>query len=1535
MSSQNFMLKAAGLQTNYQSLMELSPGALLQATNTVINKEGVIEPRRGINTFAPLYSSFFGGSAITAKQLFDYKGQILAHTSDDNIAYYDSSVNRYSYVNGATKITEPVTGSRIRAVESKGNLLLTNSTGVKKISAKDSFDITNAAGPIIVDAGVPMAISPMAAVSASTTVASPSFWFLRASGAGAINKVAYRVLFIKTDNNDNLLFGAPSSRTIVTNAITTLDYVVDLTIALPKNIYLSSEKYKVRIYRSESVMQASGSLTEPSDELYQVYESDIGTSAANFTVRDVVTENGRLAGVPLYTNQNSGEGILKSNNTPPSAKDIALFKGHMFYANTKTKDSISFTLADINRLNAGTNIILADGTDEGTETYGLGFQERSRHTIAITQGAAAFFYNGFSVYLSSANDERRYAFWFDETSGAARTAPVTPIPTGYIAVKIPVFGFTTVTQIATALSNAIAASPDFTVVNNYQTSIATFNVVNVASGASSAPFWDGSNGVTFYPTSSKITVASAAMASYSGFHIQLGTRIANAQKRYAFWFDGTVGQTVPVPTNIPSGFILVKVNVYNAVPTIATIATAINNAINGTGEFTTIYQAGTAVILVVPIGGTLNPDTVTTNLVGLMTYDVTTLGRGDTANLVTMQTTTLLVNSAIPSEYQTIDFFKYCYLEFFGPISTDTTSNNKKYVIWFDTTGFDATPTIFDATLIKVTINGLGTTAAIAAAISTALQANTNFQFANASRTFTVHYTATTNTIQIITHSTNTGYCANTTLAASVGTFGIGGLPQISISTTFLPVISSQVANNSLFARISTSASTSTAIEETVRSLVQSINNNQNSKYIATYLSNFGDVPGKFMIEKRDFDELRFIVATTQPSAASAFSPALGVAYPLSAISSTTGGANIITSYNQGVGWTLGSQLSSTFLFGIRRLPNDFASFGALPTIGDVSKLYRIPAFPSGFLLYNWTGSAYSLASNDNSTLNGETTVSVAGEFFTNQKYFTVNKAYNEEIQYSGFAVYLNDFRGISLFKSKTEAIGNRLYYSKYQEHEAVPILNYIDIGSRDKQIQRIIPLRSSLFILKDDGIYRLAGDPGSNPTWDVAATDNTCVIRAPDTAVTLNNQCYFFSTKGFIELNESSQDSISRPIDDKLLRYLTTNLNIDVVSFCATYESEKSLLFWTVGSNSDDRTKKAYRYNTVTKAWTEWDASHTCAIVSSTDDKMYFGSAIDNYIEVERKNFDRFDYVDRTLRSKISTNRLYGNIVKPTNLDNIEVGDVLQQTQYLTIYQYNALLKKLDLDPGLSQHDFYDELKMIQGNTMSIKLQNLAIKLSVVDASVNYTALLSGLNDFPNLQISFNAIITALSNTSTNTRFINYQRSEGTISYEAIVLGKSNISKEVTLNLSPPFIAGDAETTVDTNNLTIYKGIDVSIEYAPIHAGDPSTEKQFSYGTFMFERRNFRSAEVAYNSDVSDSYDSITINPTSSGIFGGAGWGDGSVWGGLGDQAELVTYIPMRKQRARFIGCKFIHTTALESFSLYGVSLTYRTYTTPNRTNR
>jgi hypothetical protein len=77
----------------------------------------------------------------------------------------------------------------------------------------------------------------------------------------------------------------------------------------------------------------------------------------SITVVDDLDETFRISGVPLYTNQYSGEGILKSNEPPPSCKDIALFKGHMFYANTRTRYSLEIKLLTNTGL-AGKKVII-------------------------------------------------------------------------------------------------------------------------------------------------------------------------------------------------------------------------------------------------------------------------------------------------------------------------------------------------------------------------------------------------------------------------------------------------------------------------------------------------------------------------------------------------------------------------------------------------------------------------------------------------------------------------------------------------------------------------------------------------------------------------------------------------------------------------------------------------------------------------------------------------------------------------------------------------------------------------------------------------------------------------------------------------------------------------------------------------------------------------------------------------------------------------------------------------------------------------
>lgn len=523
---------------------------------------------------------------------------------------------------------------------------------------------------------------------------------------------------------------------------------------------------------------------------------------------------------------------------------------------------------------------------------------------------------------------------------------------------------------------------------------------------------------------------------------------------------------------------------------------------------------------------------------------------------------------------------------------------------------------------------------------------------------------------------------------------------------------------------------------------------------------------------------------------------------------------------------------------------------------------------------------------------------------------------------------------------SKNEKVGNRLYWSKYQEHEAVPLLNYADVGGKDQEIERIVSLRESLFIFKRDGVYRLAGEPGANPIWDISLLDNTAWIEAPDSVTILKNQCYFFGPQGVYRLNETSIDPVSTPIKNKIVPFIANNPNIKTLSFSVPYETDNSLLFFTCLTNADTVASVCYRYNTTTQAWTEWKMRKTCGIVSRFGDKLYLGSAIagEYYIEKERKSFTRLDYCDYQLTSSLIANRLYENILYPENFSNISVGDVIAQIQYVTIYQFNSLLKKLDLDSGINFEfvlegtipnqvivkksvDYYENFKVQIGTSLSDKMTQLINKLNSVDGTAVYT--FNGTTNPQTFQTEFNNTITKLNTSSVKTNFKNYELSQGTITQEVIIVSINSLESFVILNKSPSFLLGD---------LVIYKNIPVEVEYAPQHANDPASFKQFSSATFMFERRSFYSAEISFNSDISEAYETITLQPRNSGTFGNSIWGEEILWGGIGDQSNVRTLVPLKKQRCRFLGCKFLQSVALETFQLYGISLAIRLYAISNR---
>lgn len=498
---------------------------------------------------------------------------------------------------------------------------------------------------------------------------------------------------------------------------------------------------------------------------------------------------------------------------------------------------------------------------------------------------------------------------------------------------------------------------------------------------------------------------------------------------------------------------------------------------------------------------------------------------------------------------------------------------------------------------------------------------------------------------------------------------------------------------------------------------------------------------------------------------------------------------------------------------------------------------------------------------------------------------------------------------------STNEVEPNAVYYSKFQQPEAVPIVNKFLVGPKDKAILRILPVRESLFVLKEDGIYRVTGQ---NAQFNLDPFDNTTAIIAPDSASVLNNQIYMLCDQGVGTVSDTGVSIISRPIENILDRVTSESFDFYYNTFGVSYESDRAYLLWTVQNTNDTSPTQCFRYNTFTNSWSRFPIAKTCGIVNFADDKMYLGAGDENFIEKERKDFLRTDYADRQYDLSIPAMSVDGTTVTVSSTADIEVGDVLLQTQYLTIYKFNQLLKMLDSDSGVTFTDYFSELNAEPGADLRDLIDDLAIKLDT-DPGVNNTTFASSISGgptFQDFQDDYN-IITNLLNTASDTHFKNYPTSSGTVTFEALIIEKVKNSNDVILKFLSPLIEGP---------VTSYRGIKADVVWAPQTFGDPSLYKQVNEGTFLFENTVFYAATVSYASDLSPDFEAIDFNESGLGDWDLFVW-DKQNWGGAGSQVPLRTYIPRNKQRCRFLRPRFDHLIAREKFALFGLSLSFRPF--------
>lgn len=747
---------------------------------------------------------------------------------------------------------------------------------------------------------------------------------------------------------------------------------------------------------------------------------------------------------------------------------------------------------------------------------------------------------------------------------------------------------------------------------------------------------------------------------------------------------------------------------------------------------------------------------------------------------------------------------------------------------------------------------------------------------------------------------------------------------------------------------LSNSGSVGQAIDETVRSLVKMINKDNDSIVNAFYLSGSDDLPGKFLLESRSLTDSAFYVGLEDGAAAYDGGTAYVVGnqvkysgYLYTCIQNTTGNAptgaktdNAYWSYlNLGAEFSPvipesrqieqidGNTSDMTITLTSHGYSNgDSVYVSILETEYDdtVSYLSATPDIVSyqgrvyKCILDTTGGSGHypSGTTSDNTywqylcpEFSGVYTVSsVAANTFDIQVIApTSTVAYIP----TNSAVYLPELESDNL-----EA-ANRLYYSKDNEPEAVPAANYINVGAKDEPIRRILALRDNLFVFKDDGVFLVSGT--SAPNFSVRQTDNTRILAA-DSAVVLNNQIYCLTEQGVARVNGSGQVGIISSGIENLIDAVA-NASFDYVpnTFGISYENDRAYIIFMPQVSTDTSATQAYRYNIFERTWTRWEYNATCGHVLTRDNKLYLGNGDRNYISQERKNFEREDHADRDFAASITVGGVNDTIIELGNITNVQVTDVITQTQAVTIdYLNNRILRRMDeFDTGITPPVSSTMLLSFgasAGDDMVSKMQALNDYLNTLDAA-NITS-----KSFTTVNIKTNTdlLVDELNTAATITFLKSYKKPEST-EFEAYIKAVDVNNNKITIHSARPFLSGA---------VSIFKHIEKEVEWNPQHFGDPSALKQVSEVTIMFDQNNFYDATAKFGSDVSQNLTSVPFQGKGIGYFGDNTFsGKNDYFGGNGNDIPYRTVVPRGKQRCRYLTIAFEHYNARESFRILGIS--------------
>lgn len=388
-----FNAPVSGLWTSPNPFSQVPQGSLARASNVRFKAPGVLGPRPGFPAMAE--SAYTPDTNLRGDVIAFYDGNIVVRCTDGKVllktdaatpfmdlgsSVFLPSVNRLRFVGAARDlywnssagvymwdgafvdflaysgrpglipwaVGDAITGatSGATAFIGHGSSIAGSAGFVLLVGLTGSF----INGEVVTSGGIPANVvsqyrtaeAVLAGNAQGLSISEPTGHTGTGAWMNDNTAVAYRYTICSVDRWGRVTEGPPSGRRIYRNTSGSTQYL-DLDLAFGDE---ASVFNFLRLYRSDMSNTAPQA---PSDELWQVYETDFLTSAqvaAGFiNITDTTPES--ILEVPLHTNANSGDGAGQADYRPPIARSMTYFASRMWYFNTRGKQSIELSLIGV------------------------------------------------------------------------------------------------------------------------------------------------------------------------------------------------------------------------------------------------------------------------------------------------------------------------------------------------------------------------------------------------------------------------------------------------------------------------------------------------------------------------------------------------------------------------------------------------------------------------------------------------------------------------------------------------------------------------------------------------------------------------------------------------------------------------------------------------------------------------------------------------------------------------------------------------------------------------------------------------------------------------------------------------------------------------------------------------------------------------------------------------------------------------------------------------------------------------------------